>query len=69
VNILNIGRIKLAGGTVGGAKAVVDHCVQYANERLQFGKPISSFGAIRQKLADQADLLLRGGERHLPVQP
>jgi alkylation response protein AidB-like acyl-CoA dehydrogenase len=54
VNILNIGRIKLAGGTVGGSKAVVDHCVQYANERLQFGRPISSFGAIRQKLADQA---------------
>lgn len=54
VNILNIGRIKLAGGTVGGSKAVVDHCVQYANERQQFGRPISSFGAIRQKLADQA---------------
>ena len=28
--------------------------VKYANERIQFGKPISAFGAIRQKLADQA---------------
>ncbi len=54
VNILNIGRIKLAGAALGGAKAVVDQSVKYANERLQFGRPISSFGAIRQKLADQA---------------
>jgi alkylation response protein AidB-like acyl-CoA dehydrogenase len=54
VNILNIGRIKLAGAALGGAKAVVDQSVKYANERHQFGKPISAFGAIRQKLADQA---------------
>ncbi|MBL0128798.1 MAG: acyl-CoA dehydrogenase family protein [Flavobacteriales bacterium] len=54
VNILNIGRIKLAGAALGGAKAVVSESVKYANERLQFGRPISSFGAIRQKLADQA---------------
>jgi alkylation response protein AidB-like acyl-CoA dehydrogenase len=54
VNILNIGRIKLAGATLGGAKETVSHSVKYANERSQFGRPISSFGAIRQKLADQA---------------
>jgi len=54
VNILNIGRIKLAGAALGGAKATVDLSVKYANERIQFGKPISAFGAIRQKLADQA---------------
>jgi alkylation response protein AidB-like acyl-CoA dehydrogenase len=54
VNILNIGRIKLAGAALGGAKGVVDMSVKYANERIQFGKPISAFGAIRQKLADQA---------------
>jgi len=54
VNILNIGRIKLAGAALGGAKGVVDMSVKYANERTQFGKPISAFGAIRQKLADQA---------------
>jgi alkylation response protein AidB-like acyl-CoA dehydrogenase len=54
VNILNIGRIKLAGAALGGAKATVDLSVKYANERNQFGRPISSFGAIRQKLADQA---------------
>ncbi len=54
VNILNIGRIKLAGATLGGAKETINRSVQYANERQQFGRPISSFGAIRQKLADQA---------------
>jgi alkylation response protein AidB-like acyl-CoA dehydrogenase len=54
VNILNVGRIKLAGAALGGAKKSVDIAVNYANERIQFGKPISSFGAIQQKLADMA---------------
>ncbi|MCA6362629.1 MAG: acyl-CoA dehydrogenase family protein [Bacteroidetes bacterium] len=54
VNILNIGRIKLAGASLGGCKAVVTHGVQYANERQQFGRPISKYGAIRFKLAEQA---------------
>jgi alkylation response protein AidB-like acyl-CoA dehydrogenase len=54
VNILNVGRIKLAGAALGGAKKSVDIAVQYANERIQFGKPIASFGAIQQKMADMA---------------
>lgn len=54
VNILNIGRIKLAAGTLGGAKAVINQSISYANERKQFGKSISSFGAIKYKLAEQA---------------
>lgn len=54
VNILNIGRIKLSGAAVGGSKAVVDHAVNYSNERLQFGRSISKYGAIRYKLAQQA---------------
>jgi alkylation response protein AidB-like acyl-CoA dehydrogenase len=53
VNILNIGRIKLAGGVMGGAKAVITETVNYANEREQFNVPISSFGAIKYKLAEQ----------------
>lgn len=51
VNILNIGRIKLAGGVMGGAKGVITDAVNYANEREQFGRPISKYGAIRNKLA------------------
>lgn len=54
VNILNIGRIKLAGGVLGGAKGVVTDSIRYANEREQFGRPISKYGAIRFKLAEQA---------------
>jgi hypothetical protein len=53
LNILNIGRIKLGGGVVGACKDVVKHSVKYAKERNQFGRPISKYGAIRQKLAEQ----------------
>ncbi|UKN02986.1 acyl-CoA dehydrogenase family protein [Paracrocinitomix mangrovi] len=53
VNILNIGRIKLAAGVLGGAKETINYTVQYANEREQFGRSISKYGAIRQKLAEQ----------------
>ena len=54
VNILNIGRIKLAGAALGGAKQTMNLAITYANERVQFGQAISSFGAIQQKLADMA---------------
>jgi len=54
VNILNLGRIKLAGGVLGGAKIVLSHAINYANERSQFNTPISSFGAIKYKLAESA---------------
>jgi alkylation response protein AidB-like acyl-CoA dehydrogenase len=53
LNILNIGRIKLAAGVLGGAKEAVTLSVNYANEREQFGRPISKYGAIRAKLAEQ----------------
>ena len=53
-NILNIGRIKLAAGVVGGSKMVINESVRYANERKQFGVNIGSFGAIKHKLAEQA---------------
>ncbi len=52
LNILNLGRIKLSGATVGAGKAVIGHAIGYANERKQFGTPISTFGAIRQKIAE-----------------
>ena len=54
LNILNIGRIKLSGGTVGAAKDVITQGVKYANEREQFGRPISKYGAIRAKLGKMA---------------
>jgi alkylation response protein AidB-like acyl-CoA dehydrogenase len=53
-NALNIGRFKLGALTIGGAKGSITHSIRYANERVQFKKPISSFGAIKYKLAEQA---------------
>jgi alkylation response protein AidB-like acyl-CoA dehydrogenase len=54
LNILNIGRAKLAAATIGGAKEIISNTVNYANERVQFKLQISKFGAIRYKLAEQA---------------
>lgn len=53
-NVLNIGRFKLGVMVCGGAKKAIDHAVKYANERQQFGQPLSNFGAIKHKLAEQA---------------
>ncbi|MCW5907833.1 MAG: acyl-CoA dehydrogenase family protein [Chitinophagales bacterium] len=52
--ILNIGRYKLCNGVLGGAKRGITAAVKYANERQQFKTPISSFGAIKQKLGEMA---------------
>lgn len=53
LNILNIGRIKLAAGVLGGAKQTITDSIQYANARNQFGRPIAKYGAIRSKIAEQ----------------
>jgi len=53
-NVLNIGRFKLGAMCLGGMKLAIQESVRYANERHQFGKSISSFGAIKAKLAEQA---------------
>ncbi len=54
VNILNIGRIKLAAAAIGACKSVIGAAVNYANERVQFERPISKYGAIRFKIAEMA---------------
>ncbi len=53
-NILNIGRAKLAAAALGGSKQICTQSVEYANTREQFKLPISKFGAIKHKLAEQA---------------
>jgi alkylation response protein AidB-like acyl-CoA dehydrogenase len=53
-NILNVGRFKLGASVTGGAKLALHDAIRYANERQQFNKPISSFGAIKHKLAEMA---------------
>src|SRR5690606_37747627 len=54
MNALNVGRIKLAAAGLDAQRRVTSLAVQYANERIQFKVPISSFGAIKLKLAEMA---------------
>lgn len=54
VNVLNVGRIKLGCGTINACKHIASLSTTYANERKQFGVSISSFGAIKSKLANMA---------------
>lgn len=56
-NVLNIGRLKLAPAVVGGMKRALRLGVEYAKERKQFGKPLSDFGLIQQKLAEATVLI------------
>jgi len=53
-NILNIGRLKLGAGALGGARKVIAICLKYAKERKAFGSAIAEFGAIQHKLAEMA---------------
>ena len=59
-NILNVGRLKLGVGSVGGAKHALNLAVSYAQERKQFGKAISEFGLIRQKIGQMATRIFVG---------
>ncbi len=52
MNILNIGRYKLAAGAVGGSKKAIIASIEYALERHQFNQPIAQFNLIKNKIAD-----------------
>lgn len=52
LSILHMGRLKLGANVLGAAKKAINDSVKYANERKQFGVLISSFGAIKYKLAE-----------------
>ena len=77
MSALDNGRISLAAGCVGIVQGCLDACVEYAGERRQFGKAISSFQLVQELLADmaveleaarlltwRAALLADAGERH-----
>lgn len=64
VNVLNIGRIKLGAGAIGGAKMALQTAAKYATERKQFGQSIASFGAIRYKLGDVASRIFASEAAH-----
>lgn len=46
------GALAIAADALGGAQACLDHTVAYAQERVQFGRAIGSFQAIKHRLAD-----------------
>ena len=54
VNVLNIGRVKLGSGVLGGVRTVITNAIKYSTERKQFGVSINSFGAIKSKLGEMA---------------
>lgn len=59
-NILNVGRFKLGVICIGAAKDVLKTSIKYAKERKQFGRPIESFGMIREKFANMAIQIYAG---------
>ncbi|HCY00212.1 MAG TPA: acyl-CoA dehydrogenase [Bacteroidales bacterium] len=54
LSILHMGRMKLGANVIGAAKQAITDSIRYANERKQFNTLISSFGAIKHKLAQMA---------------
>ncbi|HEX9008832.1 MAG TPA: acyl-CoA dehydrogenase family protein [Holophagaceae bacterium] len=52
--ILNVGRFKLGASSAGAGKRVLEYTLKYAGERHQFGRPLTAFGLIQQKLANMA---------------
>jgi alkylation response protein AidB-like acyl-CoA dehydrogenase len=54
VNILNMGRFRLATGCVGAGKQALRLTIGYAQERHQFGRSLGEFGLIKAKLAEMA---------------
>jgi alkylation response protein AidB-like acyl-CoA dehydrogenase len=50
MKILNSGRTGIGGGSVGAMKKMIALSSKQAKERVQFGKPISEFGLVKQKL-------------------
>lgn len=54
MNILNLGRFKLAAASLGGGRQAFKEALEYSKNRKQFGQPICNFGAIREKLARMA---------------
>src|SRR5512140_831762 len=59
-NILNVGRFKLGAACIGGARECVAASVKWAKDRKAFGKTISEFGLVREKIANMAVKLYAG---------
>ncbi|MCA9773106.1 MAG: acyl-CoA dehydrogenase, partial [Myxococcales bacterium] len=58
--ILNLGRLKLGVGTVAGARYATDLTIEYTTQRTQFQTPLSEFGLIQKKIAEQVIKIYAG---------
>jgi alkylation response protein AidB-like acyl-CoA dehydrogenase len=54
VSALELGRLNVAGRSIGIAQAALDAALRYSRERRAFGQPIGDFQAVQLKLADMA---------------
>jgi alkylation response protein AidB-like acyl-CoA dehydrogenase len=59
-NTLNIGRYKLGAGVVGGARNALNNAIGYSRQRKAFGKTLSEFGMIKEKIANMATSIFTG---------
>lgn len=53
-NVLNVGRYKLAAAAIGGARNCLRDGIRYAKDRKAFGKSITEFGLVQEKIAESA---------------
>jgi butyryl-CoA dehydrogenase len=60
-NILNVGRYKLGNAAIGGGRMALNHGIRYAIDRKAFGKSVSEFGLIQEKIANCATGIFVGG--------
>jgi alkylation response protein AidB-like acyl-CoA dehydrogenase len=59
-NILNVGRYKLGAAALGGARIAMRNGIRYGKQRIAFGKPVTAFGLIQEKIAESAALIFAG---------
>jgi alkylation response protein AidB-like acyl-CoA dehydrogenase len=59
-NILNVGRYKLGNAALGGGRMALNNGIRYAIDRKAFGKSISEFGLIQEKIANCATAIFVG---------
>lgn len=54
MRVLDKGRLTMGACALGAAQKLLDLCVSYSKERVQFGKPIARFQSVGNMLADMA---------------
>ena len=61
LSCLNEARYGIVWGVMGAARACFESALNYAKERVQFGKPIAAFQLTQKKLTDMALEIERAG--------